>query len=818
MPDDPQEVDQTDSPAAETDAVPGAAAVPEPASDDAPSQPQLPEVLPVLATGPNVLFPATVIPFISADEAGVRAVDEAVNGQGRLLAVFAQTQAADGSYSGPIQTVGTAVSILRMARAPGGAVQALLQGIVRVRALAIEQEQPSLRVRIEAIPDVIEPSTELEALSRTSIDLFQRIGALSDNMPAELSAAVTSIPNPGNLADFMAANTNLKPEQRQAILAEANVTARFRILADFLGHELEIAEVGSQIQSQVKGDLDKRQREFILREQLQAIQKELGDNEQPELAALKLKLDEAHLPPEARREADRELDRLRTLQPASPDYQVARTYLEWLGDLPWDKSTVDELDLARAEEILNADHYGLDKVKRRILDYLAVRKLKPEAHGPILCFVGPPGVGKTSLGQSIARALGRAFIRMSLGGVRDEAEIRGFRRTYVGALPGRLIQQLRRAESNNPLFMLDEVDKLGNDYRGDPAAALLEVLDPAQNSTFVDHYLDVPFDLSHILFITTANVLDTVPPALLDRMEIIELAGYTDQEKLEIAMRYLLPRQIAENGISTDNIEISREIMLRVIDQYTREAGVRTLERQVGAICRGIARRVASGDTAQVTIDAKLLDEFLGPPVFHEELIQGEDEVGVVTGLAVTAAGGDILFVEAAALPGTGKLTLTGKLGEVMRESAQAAITYARSRSSELDVPDRFFEEHDLHVHVPAGAVPKDGPSAGVTLATAVVSAVTSRPVHRDVAMTGEITLHGKVMPVGGIKQKLLAAHRAGARTVIIPKENERDLEELPKDVRASLNVMLAENADEVLNVALLPERRERTTRLASVA
>jgi ATP-dependent Lon protease len=786
------------------------------AEDQSPPEVEIPDVLPVLTTGPNVMYPAIVIPYVSVEERDTHAIDEAVSAGNRLLAIFAQTQAPDGSFTGPIQPVGTAVSILRMARVHGGAVQALLQGVVRVRTVEIVQEQPTLRV--ERIADVVEPSTELEALARAAVELFQKIAVLTPGMPEELVGAAGGIPSPGSLADFIAANVNLKPEQRQAILAEADVTARLRILTDFLGRELSIVEVGSKIQSQVKGDLDKRQRDFILREQLQAIQKELGEGDQPELATLREKLDAAHLPPEARREADRELARLATLQAASPEYQVARTYLEWLGDLPWDKSTVDELDIKKAEEILNRDHYGLEKVKRRILDYLAVRKLRPDAHGPILCFVGPPGVGKTSLGQSISHALGRAFIRLSLGGVRDEAEIRGHRRTYVGALPGRIIQQLRRAESNNPLFMLDEIDKLGSDYRGDPSSALLEVLDPAQNSTFVDHYLDVPFDLSHIMFITTANVLDTIPPALLDRMEIIQISGYTDREKLEIAMRYLLPRQISETGLTDASIEISREMMMRVIDAYTREAGVRTLERQIGSVCRSVARRVAEGNTERVIITPELLHEYLGPPIFREELIRDKDEVGVVTGLAVTAAGGDVLFVEAVTLPGHGKLTLTGHLGEVMQESAQAALTYARSRASELNIPEKFFDEHDLHVHVPAGAVPKDGPSAGVTMATAIVSAITQRPVHKEVAMTGEITLHGRVMPIGGVKEKLLAAHRAGARTVIIPKDNERDLEDLPKDVRESMNIVLAENADEVLNAALLPERRERPKRLASVA
>ncbi|MGI8550591.1 MAG: endopeptidase La, partial [Dehalococcoidia bacterium] len=721
-------------------------------------------------------------------------------------------------YGGQPQPVGTAVAIVRMARAANGTVQALLQGVARVRLISIEQQSPFPRARVERIPDIIEPSTELEALGRTAVSLFQRIAALNQGIPAELVAAVATIQNPSNVADFIAANTNLRPEQRQTILAEANVTARLRVLTDYLGREVSVLEVGSQIQSQVKGDLDKKQRDFILREQLRAIQHELGESDQPELTSLREKLAAAHLPQAARREADRELERLATIPTASPEYQVARTYLEWLSDLPWDKSTDAAIDIRRAGDILNADHYALDTVKDRILDYLAVRKLRPEAHGPILCFAGPPGVGKTSLGQAIARAIGRDFVRLSLGGVRDEAEIRGHRRTYVGALPGRILQELRRAGSNNPLMMLDEVDKLGTDFRGDPASALLEVLDPAQNSTFVDHYLDVPFDLSKIMFITTANVLDTVPAPLLDRMEVISIPGYTEREKLEIAMRHLLPRQIQENGLTNEMIEIGPEVIARVVTDYTREAGVRNLERTIGRICRSVARRVAEGQTDQVLVTPELLGKFLGRPMIHEEGLRERDEVGVVTGLAATPAGGDVLYVEAAAMPGKGQLILTGKLGDVMRESAQAALTYTRSRAPEFDIPERFFEEHDLHIHVPAGAVPKDGPSAGVTMATALVSAVTLQPVRKDIAMTGEITLRGNVLPVGAIKEKTLAAHRSGIRTVIIPKDNERDLEDLPKDIRQDLNVILAQYVDDVLNAALLPERRIPQSRLRIAA
>ncbi|TET95739.1 MAG: endopeptidase La, partial [Dehalococcoidia bacterium] len=539
----------------------------------------------------------------------------------------------------------------------------------------------------------------------------------------------------------------------------------------------------------------------------------------PELSELKKRLDEADLPEEARKEADREMERLTTIPSISPEYQVARTYLEWLADLPWKVGTEDNLDIARAEQILNEDHYGLDKVKQRILDFLAVRQLRAgETRGPILCFVGPPGTGKTSLGQSIARALGRRFIRMSLGGIRDEAEIRGHRRTYVGALPGRIIQQVRRCASNNPLFMLDEVDKLGMDFRGDPASALLEVLDPEQNHTFTDHYLDVAFDLSKVFFITTANLQDPIPAPLRDRMEVIELPGYTEHEKLEIAKRYLLPRQVRENGIPPDTLTVTDDAILELTRSYTREAGVRNLERELGAICRGIARRVAKGEAEPVTVGEENISDFLGPPRFRWELAEEKDEVGVSTGLAATMTGGDVLFVEATPLPGKGRLILTGKLGEVMQESAQAALTYARSRASLLEIPPTFFDKHDIHIHVPAGAIPKDGPSAGVTIATALVSAITRRPVRKDVAMTGEITLRGKVLPVGSVRDKVLAAHRAGIKRVLLPDENETDLAEVSEEVRRELDFVLVEHVDEVLNAALHPERRQEAPKLVGAA
>ena len=716
-----------------------------------------------------------------------------------------------------------------MAKVPDGSIHAIFQGIARIRLVEIEQDTSYMRGRVEALEETGERNLELEALSRNATAVFQRIVNASESIPDELALAATSINEPGNLA----ANIQIKPEDRQAILEALDVNQRLRLALDFLNHELEVLEVlevKSKIQGEVKGELDKRQREFILREQLRAIQKELGEAEiSPELAELKQRLDDAHLLPDARKEADREVDRLNTIPPASPEYQVTRTCLEWLADLPWDKFTDDNLDIVRAEQILNEDHYGLDKVKQRILDFLAVRKLRAsaqgetasrggEARGPLFCFVGPPGTGKTSLGQSIARALGRKFIRISLGGIHDEAEIRGHRRTYVGALPGRIIQEIRRADSRNPLFMLDEIDKLGADFRGDPASALLEVLDPAQNQAFVDHYLDVPFDLSQGMFITTRNLADPIPASLRDRMEIIELSGYTEREKLEIARRYLLPRQINENGIPDNVLSLSDDAILEIIRSYTREAGVRQLERELATICRRVARRIARGETQSLAVGPDELPDFLGPTRFRWELAEREDEVGVATGMAATMAGGDLLFVEASATAGKGRLILTGKLGDVMQESAQAAVTYARFRAAALDISPATFDKNDIHIHVPAGAIPKDGPSAGVTMATALVSALTGRPVRKDMAMTGEITLRGKVLPVGAIRDKVLAAHRAGIKRVAVPRDNENDLLEVPEQVRSDLEFVLVNHVDEVLSSALHPERREEPINIAAAA
>jgi ATP-dependent Lon protease len=782
---------------------------------------RVPDVIPLIGSGSTVMYPQQLMPVLATEERDIKAVDDAAAAEVQVLGLFAQKAGPqEGQYDGELHDVGTAASIVRMAKAPDGTVHAILQGAARIRLQDLVQSEPWMRGRVQRLEDKVKMNLEAEALMRNAVAAFQHIVEMSDALPKELATAVDNLSEPSSLADFIAANLHITPEQRQRVLEELDAQKRLRMIIDLLRHEQEVLEVESRIQLQVKDELDKRQREFILREQLRAIQKELGEGEiTPELSELKKRLDEADLPEQARKEADREMERLTMIPSISPEYQVARTYLEWLADLPWNVGTEDNLDIARAEEILNEDHYGLEKVKQRILDFLAVRQLKAgETRGPILCFVGPPGTGKTSLGQSIARALGRKFIRMSLGGTRDEAEIRGHRRTYVGALPGRIIQEIRRCSSNNPLFMLDEVDKLGVDFRGDPASALLEVLDPEQNHTFTDHYLDVAFDLSKVFFITTANLQDPVPAPLRDRMEVIELPGYTEHEKLEIAKRYLLPRQVRENGIPPEILTVTDDAILELASSYTRESGVRNLERELGAICRSMARRVARGETEPVTVGEDNLSEFLGPPRFRWELAEEKDEVGVSTGLAATMTGGDVLFVEATPVPGKGRLILTGKLGEVMQESAQAALTYARSRASLLEIPPAFFDTHDLHIHVPAGAIPKDGPSAGVTIATALVSAITRRPVHKDTAMTGEITLRGKVLPVGSVRDKVLAAHRAGIKRVLLPKENETDLAEVSEEVRQELDFVLVEHVDEVLNAALYPESRPETPMLVATA
>lgn len=776
---------------------------------------QIPEELYILPSDEMVLYPSLIIPLAITDEKAVKLIDEIIAGD-KIVGYFAQRPKSKEAPPANLYSIGTAALIAKMFKLPDGSIRIFLQGLSRMRLKEVTQTEPYIKAKVEVIKDKLEKNVELEALTRNLTGLFQKVVELAPNLPSELNFAVLNIPDPSNLADFVAVNANLKLGERQEILETIDVAERIKKLISFVNRELDVLQLGNKIQSEAKEEMTKAQREFYLRQQLKAIQKELGeaDERTAEINELKGKITKAKLAPQAHKEAERELERLAKMPPGAAEYTVSRTYLDWLINLPWVKTTTDNLDITRASAILNEDHYDLDKVKERVLDYLAVRKLKSDMKGPILCFVGPPGTGKTSVGQSIARALGRKFIRMSLGGIRDEADIRGHRRTYVGALPGRVIQGLRHAESNNPVFMLDEIDKLGVDFRGDPAAALLEVLDPEQNFSFVDHYLDVPFDLSKVMFITTANIVDPIPPALLDRMEVIELPGYTENEKVHIAQKFLIPKQINENGLTPEQLKIADEAVLSIIRNYTREAGLRNLEREIGTICRKVARQIAEGKEAVSVITSDKLHDYLGSEKFHHEIAEGAEEVGVATGLAWTPAGGDIIFVEATLVPGKGNLTLTGKLGDVMQESAKAALTYTRSLLAQakmtkymVSIPDNFYEHNDIHIHVPAGAIPKDGPSAGITMAVALVSAVTKRPVSKDIGMTGEITLRGRVLPVGGVRDKVLAAHRAGLKRVILPEENKNDLEEVPQQVKEELQLIFINSIDKALEVALKKDK-----------
>jgi ATP-dependent Lon protease len=666
------------------------------------------------------------------------------------------------------------------------------------------QKKPYLRASVEHIKEDDTKDKEIEALMSNMIGQFTRIAELSLGLPQEIVVMARSIREPGILADMIASTINSSLEEKQKVLEIFDIKKRLKEVTRLVNHQLEILELGNKIQSQVKGDMDKRQREYYLREQLKAIKEELGEKDEAavEVEDYRAKIEGKNLPEEARKEAERELNRLSRMHPSSAEYTVASTYLDWLTALPWHESTEDNLDIKKARQILDKDHFGLDKAKKRILEYLAVRKLKPESKGPILCFAGPPGTGKTSLGRSIAQALGRRFFRISLGGVRDEAEIRGHRRTYVGALPGRIIQGIRRSGSNNPVFMLDEIDKVGSDFRGDPSSALLEVLDPEQNFSFSDHYLDVAFDLSKVMFITTANILDTIPPALLDRMEVLKLVGYTLDEKIRIANRYLIPRQREAHGLKTKQLSFTKGAVKHIISGYTREAGLRNLEREIASICRGVAAGVAEEKVASVTIKVENISEYLGPVRLISEAKARTSIPGVATGLAWTQAGGELLFIEATSMRGSKGLTLTGQLGDIMKESATAALSFIRSNAETIGIPDDYFEKHDIHIHVPAGAIPKDGPSAGVTMLTALTSLLTHKTINKDLAMTGEITLRGQVLPVGGIKEKVLAAHRAGIKAIIIPKWNEKDLEDIPKEIKEKIRFYPVERMQDVLKIA----------------
>jgi|YNPNPStandDraft_1061719.scaffolds.fasta_scaffold05644_8 ATP-dependent Lon protease len=776
---------------------------------------QLPEVIPIMPIREMVVFPKMIFPMIVGDEKTIRLVDDALV-KDRIVGMVAIRE-AKGQEAQPedLYIIGIGAVIHKMLKMPDGTLRLLAQGISRMRILEYVQREPYLRAKVEQLDDRVEEGDEVQALTANIKGLFKRLLEMSPHLPSELGVIALNVEHPGNLADLVAANLNVKMEDKQEILETIEVKGRLEKVLRLLNREIQILELGSKIQSEVKGQMDKIQREYYLREQLKAIQRELGevDERTAEIQELREKIDQAKLPEEARNVALRELDRLAKMPPAAAEYTVSRTYLDWLVELPWSKATEDNLDINRARAILDEDHYDLDKVKRRIVEYLAVRKLKPEAKGPILCFVGPPGTGKTSLGRSIARALERKFVRLSLGGVRDEAEIRGHRRTYVGALPGRILQGLRKAGSNNPVFMLDEVDKLGMDFRGDPSSALLEVLDPEQNFSFSDHYLEVPFDLSRVMFITTANLLETIPPPLRDRMEVLELPGYTLEEKVEIAKKYLVPRQLEAHGLTAAHLSIPPRTIQRIVKEYTREAGLRNLEREIATICRAVASKVASGKEKKVTVRPSMLNGYLGPVKFLSEVAERTAQAGVATGLAWTPAGGDILFVEATKMPGKKSLLLTGQLGDVMKESAQAALSFIRSKAAELDLDPRFFEKMDIHVHVPEGAIPKDGPSAGVTIFAALTSMLTGRPVRSDVAMTGEITLRGLVLPVGGIKEKVLAAHRAGIQKVILPEKNRKDLEEVPEKIRRGMNFHFVRRMEELIPLTLTPAKERRRSR-----
>ena len=767
---------------------------------------KIPEILPILPLYDAALFPKMVLPLVVLQGESVQLVDEAM-AKDRIigLMVSKKPENKDTPDEEDLASMGTTAMILKMAKTQDNRTQLLVQGLNRFKISVFDKGKPYLRARIELIKDIETKDNEIEALMSNLVNQFERIVELSPGLPPEIAQMAKTIQEAGTMADMIASTINSTPVEKQKVLETVDIKDRLKEVTRLANHQLDILELGSKIQNQVKGDMDKSQREYYLRQQLKAIKEELGEKDEAgvEIDEYRAKIEEKDLPDEARKEAERELNRLSRMHPSSAEYTVASTYLDWITALPWHDRTPDNLDIKKARKILDDDHFGLEKPKRRIVEYLAVRKLKPESKGPILCFAGPPGTGKTSLGQSIAQALGRKFHRISLGGVRDEAEIRGHRRTYVGALPGRIIQGLRRAESNNPVFMLDEIDKVGSDFRGDPSSALLEVLDPEQNFSFSDHYLDVPFDLSKVMFITTANILDTIPPALRDRMEVLMLHGYTLDEKIKIANRYLIPRQREAHGIKAKQIKFTNSAVKQIITGYTREAGLRNLEREIANVCRGVATKIAQEKVKSANVNVADLHGYLGPVRLTSETKTRITTPGVATGLAWTPTGGELLFIEATAMKGKKGLTLTGQLGDVMKESATAALSFVRSNASSLGVDEDFFENHDLHIHVPAGAIPKDGPSAGVTMLSALTSLLTERCIRKDLAMTGEITLRGQVLPVGGVKEKVLAAHRAGIKTIILPAWNRKDLEDIPKKVEKDIQFHFVDKMLDVLELAL---------------
>jgi len=768
---------------------------------------KIPEMLPLLPVRDVVVYPYMILPLFVGREMSINAVDKALAGD-RLIFLATQKDLGDDEPSPEgIYQVGTVAMIMRMLKLPDGRVKVLVQGLAKARIVSFESLEPCFEVKLERMvePPAPEESLELEALVRAVKDQLGKIISLGKAVSPEVIVIVENMQDVGSLADLVSSNIGLKVEEAQGLLEITDPVERLKKVNELLAKEHELLSMQAKIQTAAKEEMGKSQKEYYLREQLRAIQNELGesDSRTEEMSEIRKAIEQAKMPANIEKEALKQLGRLEQMHPDSAESSMLRTFLDWMVEIPWSKSTRDSLDIKRAQVILDEDHYCLEKIKERILEFLAVRKLRKKMKGPILCFVGPPGVGKTSLGKSIARAMGRKFVRMSLGGMRDEAEIRGHRRTYVGALPGRIIQGLKQAGTNNPVFMLDELDKLGSDFRGDPSSALLEVLDPEQNFMFSDHYINLPFNLSNVMFIATANQIDTIPGPLLDRMEVINLSGYTEEEKLEIAKRYLVPRQTKENGITSKIITFTDESIKTLIAGYTREAGLRNLEREIGGVCRKVARQVAEGDKRRFMINAANVSKYLGPPKFIREPETEKNEIGLVTGLAWTPVGGEILHIEASIMNGKGALTLTGHLGDVMKESVQAALSWIRSKGKELSLADDLFQNIEIHVHVPAGAIPKDGPSAGITMATALVSALTRTPVRRDVAMTGEITLRGKVLPIGGLKEKILAAVRGGIKTIIIPAQNEKDLVDIPKAILKKVQIITAKEVEEVLTVAL---------------
>jgi ATP-dependent Lon protease len=765
----------------------------------------VPAELPILPLRGTVAYPDLIIPLVVGREKSIRLVDEAM-AKDRLIGIITQKN-PDIEEPGleDLFTVGCVATIMKMVKMVDGSQRIVVQGLCRFKLIEFSETEPNFKARILPVFEEYQKDIEIDAMYINLKNLYKKAVEIAPYLSSELAQIAAKIESPGNLADLVASTVNISAAERQEILEKIDIKERLKKVTIFLNREIETLELSTKIQSHIKEGIDKTQREYYLREQLKAIQKELGevDERYTEIDELRKKMVEAKMPPDIQKVTEKELDRLSKMSQMSAEYTVSRTYIDWLVDLPWTRATEDNLVIKDARKILNEDHYDLEKVKKRILEYLAVRKLKSDMKGPILCFVGPPGVGKTSLGKSIARALGRKFMRISLGGIRDEAEIRGHRRTYVGALPGRVVQGIKKAGSNNPVFMLDEVDKIGMDFRGDPSSALLEVLDPEQNFSFSDHYLEVPFDLSKVMFIATANLLDPVPPALRDRMEVLELPGYTEEEKVMIARQFIIPKELNEHGLNADLLAFDDEALRLVVHSYTKEAGVRNMEREIAAICRSVARDVAEGKTEKTCVAVDDVHRFLGHIKFYSEIAERTKYSGVATGLAWTSTGGDIIFVEATKMQGKGNLSLTGQLGDVMKESAQAALSYIRSKAQDFNIPGDFFEKQDLHIHVPQGAIPKDGPSAGITMMVALVSLLTDKPVRNDVAMTGEITLRGLVLPIGGVKEKVLAAKRAGIKSVMLPKMNEKDLEDVPETVKENMKFKFIERVDEAVEYAL---------------